>query len=68
MYSSEYWETFKNTHFEEHLRTAVSEVTFLMRYTLRIQDMIKAIQFSASISIDKGAPLVNIWGLKSIYL
>ena len=27
--SYEYWEIFKNTFFEEHLRTAVSEITFL---------------------------------------
>ena len=30
VFSCEYWEIFKDTFFEEHLRTAASEITFLL--------------------------------------
>ena len=29
LFSSEYWEIFKSTYFEEHLRTAASENVFM---------------------------------------
>ena len=67
MFSCEFWEIFKNTYFEEHLRTTAPEEAFMDFFSDTILDLFQ----SGKEWLESVLPIINTvahkWSVKNLF-